>query len=50
MRVQKVTPDKVLPEISDYGGHVLQTSLSEEGERHLQEALDSGVQPAAANR
>jgi uncharacterized membrane protein len=44
--VRKVTPDKVLPEISRYGGHVLQTSLNDEGERRLQEALEGGVAPS----
>ena len=41
--VRKVTPDKVLPEISPYRGHVLQTSLNEEGERRLEEALSAGA-------
>jgi uncharacterized membrane protein len=45
--IRKVTPDKVLPEISPYGGEVLQTSLNDEGERRLQEALTSGAGPAA---
>ena len=34
---------QVLPEISRYGGHVLQTSLNEEGERRLEEALSAGA-------
>jgi uncharacterized membrane protein len=37
--VQRSTPDKVLPEIQRFGGEVLQTSLSDEQERQLQEAL-----------
>jgi uncharacterized membrane protein len=41
--VRKVTPDKVVPEIAKYGGEVLRTSLNEEGERRLQEALCSGA-------
>jgi uncharacterized membrane protein len=45
--VRKVTPDKVLPEIAAYGGEVLQTSLNDEGERRLQDALSSGAGPAA---
>lgn len=44
--VRKATPDKVLPEISRYGGEVIQTSLSREGEQRLEEGLDRGVQPA----
>jgi uncharacterized membrane protein len=42
----KVTPDKVLPEISEYGGHVLQTSLRTEGERRLEDALRGASQSA----
>ena len=34
------TADKVVPEIAKYGGHVLQTSLSNEQEAALQDALD----------
>ncbi len=37
--VRKATPDKVLPEIQQYGGNVLQTSLSHEDETKLQAAL-----------
>ena len=37
--VRRSTPDKVLPEISKYGGHVLQSSLSTEAEEHLEAAL-----------
>lgn len=42
-------PDQAtaLPEVSGYGGEVLQTSLNDEGERRLQEALSSGASPAA---
>lgn len=43
--VNKVTPDKVLPEIQEFGGEVLQTSLDDAGEERLREAL-SGA-PAA---
>jgi uncharacterized membrane protein len=39
--VRKVTPDKVLPRISPYGGRVIQTSLSTEAEQKLQEALSA---------
>lgn len=37
--VRKSTPDKVLPRISQYGGDVIHSSLSEEAEETLQEAL-----------
>jgi uncharacterized membrane protein len=39
----RVAPDKVVPEISKYGGRVLQTSLSEESERKLQAALQQAA-------
>ena len=39
--VRQVTPDKVIPRISEYGGKVLQTSLSNESEQRLQEALNA---------
>ena len=42
----KVTPDKVLPEIAEHGGHVLQTSLSSEQEEALEAALEGT--PAAS--
>ena len=38
--VREATRDKVLPEISQYGGHVVQSSLSDEQEAALQDALD----------
>jgi uncharacterized membrane protein len=37
-----VVADKVIPEISKYGGEVLQTSLSKETEQRLQKALSEG--------
>jgi uncharacterized membrane protein len=40
--VRKVTPDKVLPEIRQYGGEVLQTSLDDESEARLREVLEHG--------
>lgn len=43
--VRRSTPDKVLPRISEYGGHVLQTSLSTEAESSLRAALG---EPATA--
>jgi uncharacterized membrane protein len=41
--VRKSTPDKVLPRISGYGGHVIQSSLSTESEERLREALGEGA-------
>ena len=40
--VRKVTPDKVIPEISKFGGKVLQTTLSKEADAKLQSALEAG--------
>jgi uncharacterized membrane protein len=37
--VQKVTADKVIPKMAGLKGRVLKTSLSDEGERRLREAL-----------
>jgi uncharacterized membrane protein len=37
--VEKVTPDKAVAALSKYGGTVLKSSLSEEQEAQLQEAL-----------
>lgn len=45
--VRKVTPDKVLPEISQWGGEVIQTSLDDEAETRLQEVL-TGAAPLPA--
>jgi len=39
--VRKVTPDKVLDEVSKYGGTVLRTSLSKDDEEQLQAVLSS---------
>ena len=39
--VEKVTPDKAVAAMSKYGGTVIKTSLSKEGEQELQEALHS---------
>ena len=45
--VQKVTADKVLPRMAEFKGRVLKTSLSEEREKRLREALrDTGASPA----
>jgi uncharacterized membrane protein len=37
--VRRSTPDKVLPRISQYGGDVIHSSLSQHAEETLQEAL-----------
>ncbi len=37
--VEKVTPDKAVDALSQFGGTVLKTSLSEESEKELQDAL-----------
>jgi uncharacterized membrane protein len=42
--VRSSTPDKLLPRVSQYGGHVLQSSLSDDAEAELEAALN---QPAA---
>jgi uncharacterized membrane protein len=43
--VRKVSADKILPEIK-VPGKIIQTSLSDEQEQHLQEALDAAGQTA----
>ncbi len=42
LMVEKVTPDKAVAAMSQYGGTVLKTSLSKEGEEQLQSALHGG--------
>ena len=42
LMVEKVTPDKAIEAMSKYGGTVLKTSLSKEGEQELQDALHGG--------
>jgi uncharacterized membrane protein len=39
LMVDKVTPDKAVEAMSKYGGTVLKTSLSKDGEEELQQAL-----------
>ena len=41
--VRRSTPDKVLPRIAEYGGEVLQSSLSTEAENRLRAALGEPV-------
>lgn len=44
--IKKATPDKVLEEVSKYGGRILRTSLSKDDEKQLQEVLNSrGILP-----
>jgi uncharacterized membrane protein len=40
MLVVKATPDKVLPELEKFGGHVYQTSLSTEDEQKLRQVIE----------
>lgn len=40
--VRRSTPDKVLPELQQYGGQVLQTSLPHDAEQRLRAALAQG--------
>src|ERR1700751_1485584 len=42
LMVEKVTRDKAVEAMSKYGGTVLKTSLSKEGEQELQDALHGG--------
>ncbi len=39
LMLEKVTPDKAVEAISEYGGTVLKTSLSKQDEKELQDAL-----------
>jgi uncharacterized membrane protein len=48
LMVEKVTPDKAVDALSKYGGTVLKTSLSKEGEQELQEALHGGAAASAS--
>jgi uncharacterized membrane protein len=42
LMLEKVTPDKAVEAMSKYGGTVIKTSLSKEGEQELQDALHGG--------
>jgi uncharacterized membrane protein len=44
LMVEKVTPDKAIEALSQYGGTVLKSSLSKEGEKELQDALHGAGQ------
>jgi uncharacterized membrane protein len=41
--VRSSTPDKVVPRIAQYGGHVIQSSLSDDAESRLDAALKSAA-------
>jgi uncharacterized membrane protein len=45
--VHEVTPDKVLPRIEKFGGKVMHTSLDEQTEQRLQEALGAPQEASA---
>jgi len=45
---RKVTWEKVLPDISQYGGTIMHSSLTPEAEARLQSALSEGAEPKAA--
>jgi len=44
--VEKVTPDKAVAALATYGGTVIKSSLSEEAEKELQDALHGDREPA----
>ena len=48
LMIEKATPDKALDAMSKYGGTVLKTSLTKEGERELQDALHGNAAAADA--
>ena len=48
MLVVEATTDKVLPELAEFGGEVYQTSLSNEDEQTLKDALNHEQISAAA--
>jgi uncharacterized membrane protein len=45
---RKVTWEKVLPHISQYGGTVMHSSLTPEAEARIQSALTEGAEPKMA--
>ena len=47
--VRESTPDKVLPSIERYGGRVIHSSLSDEADAHLRQALSSAGPSAAGS-
>lgn len=47
--IVKSTPDKVIPEVAQYGGEIIKTSLSNDAEAHLKEALKAAQTTAAGS-
>jgi uncharacterized membrane protein len=49
--VRRMTPDKVISELARYGGKILQSTLTKEAERQLQQALEAkgAAHPAGAS-
>jgi uncharacterized membrane protein len=45
---RKVTWEKILPHISQYGGTIMHSSLTPEAEARLQSALTEGAEPKMA--
>jgi uncharacterized membrane protein len=43
------TPDRVIPEVAQYGGEIITTSLSDDAEAHLKEALEAAQIAAAGS-
>jgi len=43
LMLEKITPDKAVEAMSKFGGTVLKTSLSKEGEKDLQDSLHGGT-------
>jgi uncharacterized membrane protein len=46
--VEKVTPDKAVDALKQYGGTVIKSSLSKEAEQELQDALHGELDPVTA--
>ncbi|MBT2206471.1 MULTISPECIES: DUF1269 domain-containing protein [Actinomadura] len=46
--VDKRNPDKVIPEMAPLGGRILRTSLSDEAEQHLRDAVKAARTPQPA--
>ena len=49
LMVEKVTPDKAVDALSQYGGTVLKSSLTKQGEKDLQDALHGTSAGAASS-
>lgn len=47
MLVAEATPDRVIPELTKFGGRLLKTSLSAEAEQHLRDAAKSAREQGA---